>query len=89
MAVVPLRIMTRFGSGANATLELTSVIATTSPLAHRILKEEVRVLANPHPLTPEAYERVQALRREAYDSDDYREGISAFMERREPVFAGK
>jgi methylmalonyl-CoA decarboxylase len=73
----------------NITLELASVIATTSPLVHRILKEEVRVLANAHPLTPEAYERIQALRREVYDSDDYREGIRAFIEKRDPVFAGR
>lgn len=38
----------------DATLELATVIAKTSPLVHRILKEEVRVLANAHPLTPEA-----------------------------------
>jgi len=49
----------------------------------------VRVLTNAHPLTPEAYERIPALRREVYDSDDYREGMRAFMEKREPVFAGK
>ena len=73
----------------DVTLELATVIAKTSPLVHRILKEEVRVLANGHPLTPEAYERIQALRREVYDSDDYQEGIRAFMEKREPVFAGK
>jgi hypothetical protein len=47
------------------------------------------VLANAHPLTPEAYERIQALRREVYDSDDYREAIRAFIEKRDPVFARK
>jgi len=71
------------------TLDLAKRITETSPLVHRILKEEVRVLANAHPLNPEAYERIQALRREVYDSSDYQEGIRAFFEKRNPVFRGK
>ena len=70
------------------TAALAADIASLSPLVHRIMKEEVRVLANAHPLTPEAYERIQALRREVYDSDDYQEGIRAFLEKRRPVFRG-
>jgi methylmalonyl-CoA decarboxylase len=68
--------------------DLAADIASTSSLVHRITKEELRVLANAHPLTPEAYERIQAIRREVYDSDDYQEGIRAFLEKRRPVFRG-
>lgn len=71
------------------TVDLARRIAQTSPLVNRILKEEVRVLANAHPLNPESYERIQALRREVYDSSDYQEGIRAFFEKRKPEFRGK
>jgi len=71
------------------TMTLAKRITETSPLVHRILKEELRVLANAHPLNPEAYERIQSLRREVYDSDDYQEGIRAFFEKRKPAFRGR
>jgi methylmalonyl-CoA decarboxylase len=69
-------------------MNLAHQIAVTSPLVHRVLKEEMRVLANAHPLNPETYERLQSLRREVYDSNDYQEGIRAFLEKRPPQFQG-
>lgn len=70
------------------TLDMARRIARNSPLVHRVLKEEMRVLANAHPMIPETYERLQALRREVYDSGDYQEGIRAFKEKRRPDFQG-
>jgi methylmalonyl-CoA decarboxylase len=34
-------------------------------------------------------ERIQELRQRVYQSEDYREGIRAFHEKRKPVFTGK
>lgn len=71
------------------TYNLAKQIAQNSPLVVSTIKEELRVLSEAAPLNPEAFERVQALRRRVYDSQDYQEGIQAFLEKRKPNFVGK
>jgi methylmalonyl-CoA decarboxylase len=70
------------------TLELAATMATKSPLAIAVIKEQLRVLSDYQPIAAEVYERVQGLRREAYDSSDYREGLHAFAQKRQPIFRG-
>jgi methylmalonyl-CoA decarboxylase len=69
--------------------ELAGQMIRNSPLVIALLKEELRVLAGAIPLNPDAFERIQALRRRIYDSADYQEGIRAFFERRPPHFEGR
>jgi methylmalonyl-CoA decarboxylase len=71
------------------TMGLARRIAANAPLSIAVMKEQLRILAGAHPMSPQGFERVQGLRRVVYDSSDYREGIRAFKERREPVFKGE
>jgi len=70
------------------TLELAATMATKSPLAIAVIKEQLRVLSDYQPIAAQVYERVQGLRQEAYDSSDYLEGLNAFAQKRQPIFRG-
>jgi methylmalonyl-CoA decarboxylase len=61
-------------------------IVQLSPRSIAVIKEQVRLLSDARPVTPEVFERIQSLRRQVYDSADYREGRQAFLEKRPPVF---
>lgn len=71
------------------TYDLARRIAANAPLANRVMKEQMRLLADSYPLRTETFEYVQGLRRLVYDSSDYQEGKDAFLEKRKPVFKGK
>ncbi len=70
------------------TFELAETMAAKSPMAMAVIKEQLRVLTDYQPIAAQVYERLQGLRRQAYDSSDYLEGLTAFAEKRKPVFRG-
>jgi len=70
------------------TLDLAATMASKSPMAMAVIKEQLRVLTDYQPVAAQVSERIQGLRREAYDSSDYLEGLRAFAEKRPPVFRG-
>ena len=71
------------------TYEFAARIAQNAPLSIAVMKEQLRILAGAHPMSPQGFERVQGLRRIVYDSQDYKEGIRAFKEKRKPRFRGE
>lgn len=63
-------------------------IASLAPLAIRAIKGEMVALTDARSLTSDDFERLTSLRRAAWRSEDYQEGIRAFAERRTPRFRG-
>lgn len=77
--------------GAAMTATATSVaqrIASLAPLSIAAIKAEMTALTDARTLTSDTFERLTALRRAAWRSDDYREGLAAFAERRPATFTG-
>ncbi len=77
------------GEISEFTHDMAQTIAQNSPLAIGVMKEQLRILAAAHALSPADFERIQGLRRAVYNSRDYAEGINAFKEKRLPVYLGK
>jgi methylmalonyl-CoA decarboxylase len=71
------------------TYAIARQIARNSPISISVMKEQIHLLANALPLSPQTFERIQGLRRLVYDSQDYQEGQRAFLEKRPPVFKGE
>jgi methylmalonyl-CoA decarboxylase len=71
------------------TWQMAKTITELAPLSVSVIKEQMRLLANARPLAPESFEQIQGLRRRVYDSRDYADGLTAFLEKRKPVWTGQ
>lgn len=68
------------------TYGIAGAITENAPLAVQVLKRQFRLLLGGEVLSAEIFESIQGMRREVYDSEDYREGIQAFKDKRKPQF---
>lgn len=71
------------------TMQMAEEIASRAPLVVRVLKLEMQRLTDGPGISAGDFEEIQSLRRDAYRSEDFKEGIQSFFEKRSPVFTGK
>ena len=81
--VVPADSITDF------TLDLARIIAANAPLTIAATKEQLGLLDQSGGWASADLERLQELRRSIGESEDYREGLAAFSEKRRPIFRGQ
>ncbi|MFZ5448273.1 MAG: methylmalonyl-CoA decarboxylase [Thermodesulfobacteriota bacterium] len=71
------------------TMDIARTIAARAPLVVSLMKKEIRKLTGGKGLTPDEFEELQSLRRQTYRSNDFKEGVKAFFEKRPPTFTGE
>ena len=71
------------------TLKLARTITHNSPLSVSVAKKQINILAKSMPVNPGDFELISELRNKAFNSHDYVEGKTAFIEKRHPEFIGE
>ena len=66
---------------------ITGAIAQNAPLTIALAKAAAREIAKPE--SKQDHKRLETMAQACFDSDDYKEGRRAFMEKRKPAFKGR